>query len=334
MESNFAQPIRQFIVHIRSKDVNVEGDLNSHIFIDLVEPIKINPKEEEIHLVMTQAEIPNSFYNVSSNVNNDKLLYNSSVSYTIPNKNYDIDELVRVLNADDGFPVAITYDKFTGKTTLTNNSGSTITLNWSGSTCGKLLGFGFGDIIPDSVIANGDSVESTNIADLASVHSLLIKSTTSGNMVFSTRGGYSQVIQKISVDVNSGFIIYLNQNDARQHTILHSNIDALELRIEDQNNNLINFNGINYELSISFMVFPINRTIQEIERKVNIRSRRNDIQGQIIPQETNRLAPFQTPSIIVRQQPIEPVEQNEESEIEHKGKKLIIDQIIDMMDKS
>ncbi len=331
MENNLIQPVRQYIVHIRSKDVNVEGDLNSHIFIDLVEPIKINPKEEEIHMIITQAEIPNSFYNVSSNVNNDKLLYNSSVSYTIPNKNYDIDELIRVLNADDGFPVAITYDKYTCKTTLTNNSGSTITINWSGSTCGKLLGFGFGDIIPDSVIANGASVVSTNIVDLASIHSLLVKSTTSGNMVFSTRGGYSQVIQKISVDVNSGFIIYLNQNDARQHTILHSNIDALEIKIEDQNNNLINFNGINYELSISFMVFPINKTIQEIERKVNIRSRRNTIQGQINPQQQNRLAPFQTPSQIVRQQP---VEQNEESEIEHKGKKLIIDQIIDMMDKS
>ena len=79
------------------------------------------------------------------------------------------------------------------------------------------------------------------------------------------------------------------------------------------------------------MVFPINRTIQEIERKVNIRSRRNAIQGQLNPEESNRLAPFQPPSQIIRQQP---VEQNEESEIEHKGKKLIIDQIIDMMDKS
>lgn len=327
MESNIIQPIRQYIIHIRSKDVVVEGDLNSHIYVDLIEPIRINPIKEELHMVMTQAEIPNSFYNISSNVNNDKLLYNSNVSYTIPNKNYDIDELIKVLNAADGFPLAITYDKFTCKVTLTNNSGSTITINWSGSTCGKILGFGFGDNIADSVIVNGASIESTNIIDLASIHSLLIKSSSSSNMVFSTRSGYSQVIQKISVDVNSGYIIYLNQNDSRQHTILHSNIDVLELRIEDQNNNLINFNGINYELSISFMVFPLNQNIHEIERKVNIRSRRNVIQD-------NQLNAYSTPTQIIRQSPTEQkVEQNEESEIEHKGKKLIIDQIIDMIDK-
>ena len=42
MDNQIVQPLRQFIVHIRSKDAEREGQLNSHLFIDLEEPIKIN----------------------------------------------------------------------------------------------------------------------------------------------------------------------------------------------------------------------------------------------------------------------------------------------------
>ena len=60
------------------------------------------------------------------------------------------------------------------------------------------------------VVSAGTTI-SDNIIDLATIHSLMIKSNTASNMVFSTRAGFSQTIQKVSVDVNSGDIIYLNQ---------------------------------------------------------------------------------------------------------------------------
>ena len=108
---NILQPIRQYVVHIRSKDAEREGDLNSHLFINLQEPIQINPKTEQIHQIVLSGEIPYSMYNISSDVKNNEIIYNGTTVYTLPTKNYDINELVRVLNNDSLFPLTVSYDK-------------------------------------------------------------------------------------------------------------------------------------------------------------------------------------------------------------------------------
>ena len=310
---NILQPIRQYVVHIRSKDAEREGNLNSHLFINLQEPITINPKTEQIHQIVLSGEIPYSMYNISEDVKNNEIIYNGTSKYTLPTKNYDINELVRVLNADTLFPLTVSYDKFTMKLTFTNNSGNTITVNWNLSNSSKVLGFdGAGDI---EIINTGISI-SPNVIDLATIHSLFIKSNASSTMVFSTRKGFSQTIQKVSIDVNSGNIIYLNQNDSRQHTVLNSNVDAMDIRITDQNDNLVNFNNINYELTIGFFIYPINRT-----------GNRRNLDIKTIQSPSNPLQPF-TPSIMVR----EDID-NVETDIEHQEKRRIIDKVLEKMGK-
>ena len=161
--SNIIQPIRQYELHVRSKDAQVTGDLNSHLFIDLKEPIIVNARDEEIHMIISTGEIPYSFYNISSNVDNDRILLNGSTTYTITNKNYDVyelasifpnknytsTELAKVLTDDDAFPFAVTWDKFKNKFTFANQESSTQTINWSGSYANRVLGFPSGDEVPD-----------------------------------------------------------------------------------------------------------------------------------------------------------------------------------------
>jgi predicted peptidase len=144
-------------------------------------------------------------------------------------------------------------------------------------------------------------------------------------MVFSTRAGFSTTIQKVSVDVNSGNIIYLNQNDSRQHTVLNSNIEAIELRLTDQNNNLIDLNDINYELTMGFFVYPINQSIRT--RTLNATMRRGI---NINTQQQNNMRPF-TPQAQIRPQE-EQEFINTEAPIEHKAKRLIIDDIIEQIE--
>ncbi len=321
------QPLRQYELHIRSKDADVEGDLNSHLFLNLKEQISINARNEELHMIVSTGELPYSFYNISSNVDNDRILLNGSTTYTISNKNYDVYELAKVLTDDDSFPFSVSWNKFTNKFTFTNQESSTQTINWSGSYANKVLGFPSGDNVADSVVAAGASVVSTNVVDLCSVHSLFIKSSTSANMVFSSRSGYSNIIQKISIDVNSGNIIYLNQNDSRQHTILHANVDFLELRITDQNDNLINFNGINYEIGFTFLVYPLSKSIEERNLEYTARTAPRRVLQSLPP---NRLRPY-TPANVIR-----PMEQdlnlvNVETDLEHQGKRIILDHLIDKM---
>jgi len=329
--SDIIQPLRSFVLHIRSKDSEFSpSDLNSHLLVDLKERISIDRKTEEIHMIVESAEIPYSFYNVSSNVGNDTILFNTSTTYTIPAQNYTATELARVLTADDSFPCSVTYNKFTMKFTFTNQAVGTTTLNWSGSTANKLMGFGFGDEIPDTTLdSSGSTAVSTNVIDLASVHSLFIKSNTSGSNVFSTRKGFSQIIQKISVDMNSGYIIYLNQNDHRQSTILYNNVDFLDLRITDQNDNLVNMNGVNYEIGITFYIYPLQS--KKIEQPIDTRRIVPVNQNRVLTQPTNNNQMRTDTSNIIRpiQEDLNNV--NQELSIEHEGKKLIFDKLIEQM---
>ena len=141
MDNQIIQPLRQYVVHIRSKDAEREGLLNSHLFIDLAEPIQINPNTEEIHQIILSGEIPYSFYNVSADAKNNTIVYNTNSTYTLPSKNYDVEELVKVITNEGSFPFNASYDKYTMKITLTNSSGSTATLNWNSSTAAKVLGW-------------------------------------------------------------------------------------------------------------------------------------------------------------------------------------------------
>lgn len=321
---NILKPIRQFVLHIRSKDVERFGDLNSHLFIDLTEPILVDSKTEEIHQVVLSGEIPNSFYNVSSDLKNNIIRFTANgepLPFTFPNKNYDINEIVKVLN-DGNFPFTVSYDRFTMKLTFANNTNFTNILNLSTSNANKILGFDENDA--DITLTPGQSTTSTGVVDLASVHSIFIKSNSSSNMIFSTRAGFSSTIQKISIDVNSGGIIYLNQNDSRQHTVLNNNIEFIELRLTDQNNNLINFNNINYEITMAFYIYSKNKII----RTQNLSIRQNRNQVLTTNTETNNMKPFDS-SFQIQPIPEEQEVVNTVTPIEHKGNRLIIDDIID-----
>lgn len=332
---NILNPLRQYVLHVRSKDVEREGLLNSHIFVDMAEPINIDARNEEIHQIILSAELPYSFYNISGDIKNNEIKYSDSgvdYTFTLPTKDYDINELVRVITADTNFPFTATYDKFTMKITLTSTSANTVTLKWTQSNSFKVLGFS--NAIDVDVVSAGTTI-SDNIIDLATIHSLMVKSNTASNMVFSTRAGFSQTVQKVSVDVNSGAIIYLNQNDSRQHTVINSNVDMLDLRITDQNDNLVNFNNINYEITVGFFIYPLNRV--SVPREIQGRGRRvlqPPPTTALVPPVQNPLRPF-TPQTIIRED-INTVNDidNHETDIEHKGKRLIIDEVIDRISKN
>ena len=322
MGDNVLRPVKEFVLHIRSKDCDRTGDLNSHLFIDLTEPIIFDSKIYELHQVVLSGEIPYTFYNVSSDLNNNIIRFTANgepLPFTFPNKNYDINEVVKVLN-DGNFPFTVSYDRFTMKLTFANNTNFTNILNLSTSTANKFLGFD--ENASDITLTAGQSTTSSGVVDLATVHSIFIKSNSSSNMIFSTRAGFSSTIQKISIDVNSGGIIYLNQNDSRQHTVLHSNVEFLELKLTDQNNNLLNFNNINYEITMAFYIYPINKIVRT--QTLNIRNNQllttNNNQNNMRPFDNNfQLDPIQEEEEII----------NTVNPIEHKANRLIIDDIID-----
>ena len=176
----FTQPLSTTILHIRSKDADQLSELNAAFTVNLIQPV-ISASDQEVHISLISAELPNSMYNISDSVGNNKFVYTlpnqSPTVFVFPTQNYTIAELLRVLNTILS-GLVFTHDKFTNKVTITNTLGIPITLNFTQSTCRKVLGFRPLDLTLDT------SVQSQGMSDLATIHSIFVKSDiATGNVL-------------------------------------------------------------------------------------------------------------------------------------------------------
>ena len=314
-DQNVVQPIRSTILHIRSKDADqLDDNLNTHFELTLVSPINVN-SDEECHIFLSQAEIPYSFYCISSDLNNNTLIYDTDGTLTFPNQNYTPTELLSIMNSDTDFNAIFTttYNRFTNKITITNTSVETSIINWTSSNINKVLGFG-SKIADDTILADGTTI-SPDMVNLATVHSIMVHSNLSMANVLSTRSGNSTILQKISIDVNAYNIIYLNSDDYRTNTITQQPIiDRITMKLTDQNNNLLNLNNLNYEMSVIFNIYP------------KYTANRNIISQAPTPIIPSNIQPItRVEPTIDSTHPIEGM-----SEIEHDSNKIILDALLNI----
>ena len=328
---NLIKPISTHYLHVRSKDATqlVDG-YNTDFAVQLQSAISARPNEE-IQVSLTSLEMPYSFYNISSDLENNTLIFKVGVdadtTIQIPNGNYDIDDLLTTLNGITSFSSVFTasFSYITGKITLANVSGQSVLIKWSQSNVNKEFGYREAEL--DETVNIGNSSISPFVVNLATVHSLYIKASFATSNVQSTRQGSSSTIQKISVDVNSTGIIYLNSQDHIQLTRISNHIvDLISLRITDQNDRLIQLNNCNYEMSLMFQIFPKNNTLP------------NDLESRRVVQRRDIILPVQQPRDIVRTQPIAEIDDShpieDTNEISHKAKRLILDDLLDRISTS
>ena len=322
---NLVRPLSTHYLHVRSKDATqiVDG-FNTDFSIQLQSAITAKPNEE-IHVSMSSLEFPYSFYNISSDLQNDTFVFkkgtDADITITIEGGSYSIDDLITTLNATTAFSAVFTasFSYVKGKITLLNGSGSSVLIKWTESNVNKVLGYR--DEQNDETVANAASSVSPFVVNLATVHSLYVKANFAAANVQSTRQGSSSTIQKVSVDVNSGGLIYLDSRDHIQVTkITNPVVDLIQLRITDQNDRLIQLNNCNYEMSLMFQIFPKNHT------PTDLASRR-------VVQQQSIALPLAQPRDLVRVQP--PLEIDDShpiegtSEASHKTKRLILDDLLD-----
>ena len=334
MDFSLIRPLSSNIVHIRSKDCQqLTSGFNSHFRFILQDPVKIN-NGEQINITVSSGEFPYSFYNVSSDVKNTGIIVDDGgTEFNFGNGNYSIYDIRDTITSNTAFKFSATFDIKTMKLTLTNTDSSSHTINWGQSTAAKMLGF---DDNPDNddVVAAGASTTSDFVVNMCSVHSLMVRSNLATGNVQSTTHSNSTILQKISIDQNGFSMIYLNQDDYRTTNITQSpQIDEIELKITDQNSNLIQFNNVNFELSLIFQVFEkVIDTIHGGNANEKIR-RRNKLKlpRQIIE---NGVAPYipapQEPQgqLVQTINDTHPIEGK--SEIEDKVEHTILNQLLDM----
>lgn len=241
------QSIRSTILHVRSKDATdlSNGQYNTYFRVNIVTPIMCNINEE-LHISVMSCEIPYSFYNISSELFNNTFIYNGNVILTFTNQDYSIYDLINFFNQDSLFSsiFTTTHHAQKNKITFTNNTSTNQVIIFSQSNINKVIGFS--ETATDITIGASQTITSTSVCNLATVHSIMIKCSVGQGNVISTRAGNSETLQKISVDVNSNDIVYLNLSDFRQISVSQSPVvDTMEFRFTDQNDNLLQLKHTN-----------------------------------------------------------------------------------------
>ena len=322
MNINLIQPLRTNILHIRSKETAEIDNLNTNFSVTLKNAIAVN-ENEIVHVTLTSLELPYSFYNISSALNNNVLVYENSIgvktTLTLLSQDYSITQLVNYLNADTGFSAVFTtsYNKQRMKITFINKDIEARFIYFSESNINKLIGWEDTQIDID-VPVDLVGIESSGVINMASVHSLFIRSNLSTGNIQSSRNGNSTILQKVSVDRNSGGIIYFNQNDQQQVSVLNPQvISTIEIRITDQNDNTIDLNNVNYEMSFLFEIFEAPKQIPNVKNMIvpNGRTNRNNTrtgQNNIIQEENTEL-------------------ETEIEEPEKTDKRLVLDELLEKM---
>lgn len=249
------------LVFIRSKEATqLTTNFNSNMKIDLEANIETTDSLQDIHCQLSSCEIPVSFYNFSSNLNNINLKVNGANSLVLISQHYDIDELCDFITADNTFKFSCEFKPQQNKVILTNTDNTAYTINFgeeSSQGLAKALGFKTVDIITGA----GGSYISDNSINLNTVHSLFVHTDLSvANVITTTQGNFRNILQKIPVNEEFGNMINYNpyMNSTFSSLIDSQTIRSFQLSIRDQNDILVDFNNTNFELSLLFEIHSKN----------------------------------------------------------------------------
>ena len=249
------------LVFIRSKEtLQLTENFNSNMRIDLQTAIETTNSLQDLHLQLSSCEIPVSFYNFSSNLNNLNLFVDGSSSLQLIEQHYDIDELCDYITADTTFKFSATFYPQRNKVILTNTDSTAYVINFSESSSqglAKALGFK----IIDVSMSAGESIISDNSINLNTIHSIFVHSSLAiSNVLTSTDGNFRNIIQKIPVNSEFGNMINYNPylNSTFSTLLNNQSINSFEISLRDQNDILIDFNNTNFELSFLFEIHNKN----------------------------------------------------------------------------
>jgi len=246
-----------YLLFIRSKEVEqISTNFNSNMKIDLEANIERDNAFQDIHVQLSSCEIPMSFYNFSSNLNNLNLNVNGTTSLQLTEQHYDIDELCDFITADTTFKFSATFYPQKNKIILTNTDSTGYTINF-GNDASKNLAKALGFKQVDVVMSAGESIISDNTVNLNTIHSIFVHTNLSvTNVITTTSGNFRNILQKIPVNAEFGDMIQYNPYLSSQFsTVLNTNsVRSLELSLRDQNDNIIQFNNGSFELSLLFEI--------------------------------------------------------------------------------
>lgn len=246
--------IENRLIVLNSKDaILLNGNQKSNVVFNFKDVMLKSNDIIMVTMSLLDAEIPASYYNVNSN-NNKTSITRNSVTYSIvmTNGNYNvlqyIDDFKTLYNTATGGTLAMTFDSITGKISM-KDTAFNLTINENLSTSYKLLGalegtnptFSKTASPADAFDAPCNFLGVTRIKILS--ESLVSQNIDSHNLTTTT------LIDTIGGTAGD-FGLNIFNSLGRESLLLAKRIQNIDIQLRDQDNNFIDFNAIDWNISI------------------------------------------------------------------------------------
>lgn len=256
-----------YMIHVRSEDcTQLTPGYNTNLLVDLKAQIN-RPENARFHLSLASAEIPYAWYAFSADLWTNQIYVDGVPNLVLTPGNYDIWELVTVINADVPFKYTLTYNENTSKVTLTNTDSTTHTLNFSNQYSkglSKALGF---DTSTDRTISAGGTLVADGVVNLQTLLSLFFYCNLSvANVVTTQHGNFESILDTVPVDAAPYEIIHYGAGGTNtglfSSEITETVLRSFQISLRDRDGDLVQMNGCKFDLSL------LIRTVEVIPDEV------------------------------------------------------------------
>jgi hypothetical protein len=204
------------------------------------------PDGHTLYMSLQNAVIPYSFYCLNSTNNYLEILEGvNTIAITVPQGNYNVNQLVSYLQAQLGSTYSLVYNGITGKVTLSNTTNQ-FTIKQS-STINVVLGFNTSSDTPSGVSRTITGINCVNLTQIRAINVEIDMPTYNVNVA----QRYNQnILATIPVVAQPfGLVNYVNPNNFRVN-MFSCAMNMLKVKLVDNQANLIHLNGVNYQMTI------------------------------------------------------------------------------------
>jgi hypothetical protein len=230
------------IFNISSSDAT-NGSYKSSVLISLPDLSFHFEEIKKVSFCVEHCEVPNSFYII--NYTNNILILNS-IQYTIQVGNYNVRTFIDYLKTLIPSTFTITYSAISNKLTFTNTS--IFTINASTSTINKIIG------LSTTNLSGALTYELPYVVNFLPIPRINFKSNYFKFNNYNTSDKSSDLF--LSLQNNTGQLNMINYTNQTQTEFLLQdlNITTFNINVMDDNNNLINFNNIDWTMTLLFKI--------------------------------------------------------------------------------
>ena len=265
-QSDLIVDTKQFHLSTTSSSGEVlNGDYKSNIRYNIPDGLVNDESIIYIHFSIPYAVIPNSNYIINDTNNTLVILQNGiTTTYTFPNGNYNATLLIQKFNTIVPSTFDLTLDQINNVFTISHETTSFSLL--TESTMDYILGFS-GTL--NSTGYPYFKIVMPRCCNFLPIPRINIRCGKLANSVMTntTQSYTSDIVLSVPNNAKlNGQIIY-NNTSAMKTLFKLDNLNSFEVRITDDDNNLINFNGL-----ASFFVFQFDIYRRIIEKPLSFRN--------------------------------------------------------------